>query len=74
MDLVEKLMVGTTGNHFHISMAKGTISGNGWAKGSNDSWCLTTTGGVIKAEQAFYLNASFTTVKNANGINLQLLP
>lgn len=65
---------GADANHFHISCGRGTITGNGWAEGTNNSWHITTSGDPIKAEQAFYRDPNFTTVIQNKGINLPLLP
>ena len=69
---------GTDGNaqgyHFHISVGKGTPKGNGWAKNSNGKWVLTTSSGSCKPENAFYIDTSFTTVKNKAGLSFKNLP
>lgn len=53
---------GATAYHFHISVGKGKIKGNGWSKNSNDKWVLTTTKGAYKPEKLFYVDKSFTKV------------
>lgn len=63
-----------TGNHFHFSAGKGKLRGNGWVQNSNKKWVLNCTNGTDKPEKLFYIDKSFTTVKNANGINLKELP
>lgn len=61
-----------TGNHFHISVGKGTYTG--WTQNSNAQWVLTSTNGTIKPQQAFYLDSSFTNVINSAGISFTELP
>ena len=63
-----------TGNHFHFSAGKGKMRGNGWVQNSNKKWVLNCTNGTFKPEQLFYIDKTFTTVKNANGIILKDLP
>lgn len=63
-----------SGNHFHISLGKGSKIGNGWVEGRNGAFNITTTGGAIKAEDVFYLDDSFTSIKNSKGIFLAKLP
>lgn len=63
-----------TGNHFHFSAGKGKLRGNGWVQNSNKKWVLNCTNGADKPEKLFYIDKAFTTVKNANGINLKELP
>ena len=63
-----------SGNHFHISVGKGTPKGNGWAQNSNGKWVLTTSSGSCKPENAFYIDTSFTTVKNKAGLSFKNLP
>ena len=48
------------GNHIHMAVGKGTITGTGWTKNSKGKWVLTTTGGTIKPEAAFAIDESFT--------------
>ena len=62
-----------TGYHVHISVGKGTRSGNGWSENSNSAWVLTTNG-TLKPESAFYIDTSFTTIKNTQGLNFRNLP
>lgn len=58
---------GATANHIHIAVGKGKIKGNGWAQNSNKKWVLTTTGGTVKPEKAFYLDKNVTTTIKKNG-------
>ncbi len=67
-------MDGATGNHIHIAVGMGKITGNGWAQNSNGKWVLTTTKGTIKPEDAFYIDKSFTTIKEAKGLKFKELP
>lgn len=53
---------GTFGNHFHISIGTGEMSGGGWTKNSDGAWVLTVTGKTKKATDCFYLDG--TTIKN----------
>lgn len=52
----------TYGNHFHISIGTGQISGGGWKKNSEGAWVLTVTGQTKKATDCFYLDD--TIIKN----------
>ena len=60
---------GATGNHFHISGGRGRIANNGWVKNTRGKWVLTTEKGSEKPENLFFIDQSFTTVKNAKGLN-----
>lgn len=60
--------------HFHISLGTGHFSGTGWVQNSNKIYVLTTTGSAIKPEQGFYIDRSFTTVNNTQGLIFQNLP
>lgn len=60
---------GATGNHFHISGGRGRIANNGWAKNTKGKWVLTTEKGSEKPENLFFIDQSFTTVKDAKGLN-----
>lgn len=62
-----------TGNHFHISVGKGTMTEGGWSQNSNGKWVLRTSAGACKPEAAFYVDTSFTTVKSSNGISFKKL-
>ena len=63
-----------TGNHFHIAVGTGKISGGGWTTNNKSAWVLTTTGKPLKPEEAFYVDDDFTTIKNAKGITFKKLP
>lgn len=65
---------GATGNHIHMSVGTGHMSGGGWAQNANGKWVLTVTGTVLKPEQAFYIDAKQTTVLNCAGITFKQLP
>ena len=65
---------GATANHIHLSVGKGKSKGNGWAKNSNGKWVLTTTGGAIKPEKAFYVDEDFTVIKKTGGLNFKAMP
>ena len=62
-----------TGYHFHIAVGTGKFTGSGWVQNSNSSWVNKTTGKQIKPEEAFWVDDSFTTVKNTNGITFKHL-
>lgn len=63
-----------TGNHLHVSIGTGSFTGSGWVENSNDAWVLKTTGTTLKPEQAFYIDKSFTTIKNSKNLEFKLLP
>ena len=65
---------GATGNHLHISVGTGHMSGGGWAQNANGKWVLTVTGKTLKPEEAFYIDPSFTTVKSKGGMAFKNLP
>lgn len=58
-----------TGEHFHIVVGRGKFRGSGWVKNTNDIWVINTTGGSVKPEDAFFIDNTFTTVKNSAGLN-----
>lgn len=57
-----------TGYHFHIAVGTGKFKGNGWVKNSKGAWVNQTTGRQLKPEEAFYVDTSFTKVKNSSGV------
>lgn len=57
----------STGNHFHMSVATGTISGTGWIKNNKGAWVIRTTGVPIKPEDAFYVDED-TVIKDSGGL------
>ena len=63
-----------TGYHFHMAVGTGKFTGSGWVKNSKNAWVNSTTGKQLKPEEAFYIDKTFTTLKNANGISFQELP
>ena len=65
---------GATGNHIHMSVGLGKMAGNGWTQNTNGKWVLTTTGGTLKPEDAFFIDPAFTTVKDAKGLKFKTLP
>lgn len=65
---------GASGNHIHMAVGLGTITGNGWTCNSKGKYVLTTTGGPIKPEDAFFVDPAFTTIKDSKGINFKKLP
>lgn len=62
-----------TGNHFHISVGKGTMTEGGWAQNNNGKWVLRTSAGTCKPEAAFYVDTSFTSIQYTNGITFKKL-
>lgn len=60
-----------TGNHFHITANLGKYYG--FLKNSNGSWCYTYEKSLMP-EEAFYVDKSFTTVKNSNGSTFENIP
>ena len=65
---------GATGNHLHISVGKGKISGNGWVQNSRGKYVLTTTGGTFKPEKLFYIDRNLTKVISSGGLVFKSLP
>ncbi len=65
---------GASGNHLHLSVGRGCFLGGGWVKNTNDKWVLTTTGGALKPEAAFFLDPNFTTVLDDGGLPFRTLP
>lgn len=63
-----------TGNHFHFSVGKGKVKGNGWVQNSKGKWVLTTANGSKKPETMFYVDPEFTTIKKSNGLKFKELP
>jgi len=59
---------GASGYHFHISVGKGKMAGNGWAKNSYGKWVLTTTHGTFPPEQLFFVDKSFTNIVESKGL------
>ena len=65
---------GASGNHFHFSAGKGKYKGNGWIKNSKGKWVLTVTGRACKPEKLFFIDPSFTTVKDTKELIFRNLP
>lgn len=61
-----------TGNHFHISVAKGKFVPTGWKKNNLGAWCIT--GKPIKPEEAFFIDREFTTIKKTAGLKFKDIP
>lgn len=57
-----------SGYHFHIAVGTGKFTGTGWVQNSKSAWVNVTTGKQIRPEDAFWVDDSFTTVKNTCGI------
>lgn len=64
---------GASANHFHMSVGKGEIKGNGWTQNTNGKWVLTTKGGTYRPENAFFIDYSFTKVRNSAGLSFKSL-
>lgn len=60
------------GNHFHFAIGKG--DSQGWIGKSHKQWSLSTSGGCIRPEDAFYIDNTFTYIEDAKGISFQTLP
>ncbi|MBR3552459.1 MAG: hypothetical protein IKN72_03615 [Clostridia bacterium] len=65
---------GASGNHIHLSVGRGKLTGNGWTKNSKGKYVLTTTGGALKPEDAFFVDPKVTTVMNAAGLKFKTVP
>lgn len=65
---------GCTGYHFHISVGKGKMKGNGWTKNSKGKWVLSVTTDTVKPEDAFYVNTEFTKILNSKNIQFKAYP
>ena len=65
---------GASGNHIHLSVGVGKMTGNGWTKNSKGKYVLTTTGGSIKPEQAFFIDPNFTSILDKKGLKFKELP
>lgn len=63
------------GNHFHIETSTCKffeLQNDGWIKNSKGSW--VTTPSVIKPEDAYFVDKSFTKIKNTQGLKFKELP
>ncbi len=58
-----------TGPHFHIAIGRGQMKGTGWQKNNLGLWILTTTKNNLKPEEAFFIDSSFTEIRNTRNIN-----
>lgn len=54
-----------TGNHHHLSIARGKFQGNGWVINSKGKWVIN--GNAQKPEDCFFING--TQVINSRGLN-----
>lgn len=64
-----------TGNHFHIEVntcAFSKLTNNGWTRNNKGAW--VTSPNSIKPEEAFYVDKSFTIVKNSAGLKFKYVP
>lgn len=61
-----------TGNHFHISVAAGTMKGSGWVKNNRGAWVIQATGFAIKPEDAFYITKDVKVI-NSKGLIFKLI-
>ncbi len=64
---------GANGNHIHLSVGTGKMKGSGWTKNSLGKWVLTTTGKPLKPEEAFFVDRSFTCVRDSAGLAFSFL-
>ena len=62
-----------TGYHFHTAVGTGKFTGSGWVTNSNGKWVNNTTGRQLKPEEAFWIDDSFTTVRDTGGITFRHL-
>ena len=65
---------GANAYHFHMSVGSGKFTGNGCVKNSKGNWVLKTTNINLKPENAFYIDPTFTHVKNNAGLPFRQLP
>ena len=65
---------GASGNHIHLSAGLGKMVGNGWTKNSKGKYVLTTTGGALKPEDAFFIDLDFTVIRDSKGLKFKTLP
>jgi len=65
---------GATGYHFHISVGRGKFKGNGWQKNNKGKYVINTTGQAIKPENAFYIDDTFTKIKDSKGLKFNEIP
>lgn len=65
---------GTKDPHFHMSVGTGHYQGNGtlgWSGPKSDGvqWSMTPTGKTMKPEDMFFVDSSFTQIKNTRNLN-----
>lgn len=61
-----------TGYHFHIEVATckfSELKNNGWVKNNKGYWVISNK--AIKPEDAFYVDKSFTKIKNSAGLKFK---
>lgn len=64
-----------TGYHFHIEVANckySELKSKGWLKNSKNAWVISNN--AIKPEDAFYVDKSFTKIKNSGGLTFKEIP
>ena len=65
---------GATAYHFHISAGKGRMKNKGWIKNSMGKYVLTTSVKTDKPENLFYIDSSFTKIKDSKELLFKPLP
>ena len=65
---------GTDDPHFHMSVGTGHYQGNGtlgWSGPKSDGvqWSMTPAGKTMKPEDMFFVDSSFTQIKNTRNLN-----
>ena len=65
---------GATGNHIHMAVGMGKMTGSGWTQNDNGKWVLTCANGTLKPENAFYIDRSFTNVVETKGLKFKNKP
>lgn len=65
---------GATGNHIHMAVGMGKMTGSGWTQNDNGKWVLTCANGTLKPENAFYIDRSFTNVIETKGLKFKNKP
>lgn len=57
-----------TGPHFHLTLGRGKFTNGGWTKNNLGLWIMKTTKENIKPEHGFFVDGTFTTVKNKKNL------
>ena len=65
---------GATGNHIHMAVGMGKMTGSGWTQNDNGKWVLTCANGTLKPENAFYIDRNFTNVIETKGLKFKNKP